>query len=92
MNDRDLLLQRRHIVSVILRAVENAPEVLRICNTLPADTASAGPALSELLSISESESQIVLNMQIKMFTPHARARVRAELEDLDHRLARIDAP
>lgn len=89
--DRGNLLKRREIIAAYVVALERPEELLRICAHTPGDTASAVVAVAEAFDVSDDAAQAILDMQVRRFTPQSLAQIRAELAEVDRRIADASA-
>lgn len=76
------------MIEAILLAAENAEQVMRVCSTAAAGT--AGDALAEDFGISDLQAQVILDMQVRRFTPESAAAVRAELAEVNQRIRDLE--
>ncbi|UNK70285.1 hypothetical protein [Microbacterium sp. H1-D42] len=87
MDDRQNLLGRRWIVGVMLMAAEQAPRILEVCAATPGDEKDLNRALREAFDIGEMDAEVILSMPVRRFAPVSVERIRAELADIEERLA-----
>jgi len=89
--DRENLLARREIVAAYVKVLERPEELLRVCRDAPGDTAAAVSAVAEAFEVSDIAAQAILDMQVRRFTPESFVQIRAELADIERRLADASA-
>lgn len=89
--DRGNLRKRREIIAAYVVALERPEELLRICADTPGDIASAVVAVAEAFDVSDDAAQAVLDMQVRRFTPESFVQIRAELADIERRIAEASA-
>ncbi|WP_431075006.1 hypothetical protein [Microbacterium phyllosphaerae] len=85
--DRENLLARREIVAAYVKVLERPEELLRVCRDAPGDTAAAVSAVAEEFEVSDIAAQAILDLQVRRFTPESFVQIRAELADVERRLA-----
>lgn len=81
------LRKRREIIAAYAVALERPEELLRICADTPGDVASAVAAVAEAFDVSDDAAQAILDMQVRRFTPESFVQIRAELAEVDRRIA-----
>ena len=81
----DRAVSRREITDALLKAMERRHEVLDVIVDAD-DRASAVKAIAELLGTSHLGCEAVIGMSFDQLTKDSRARIRAELEDLNNEL------
>ena len=90
--DRANLLVAREIVAAYLVAIERSEELLQLCADAMGDDNALRSAVIDTFGVSEIAADAVIAMQVRRFTPAAMDRLRAELDDLDRRLAEDNDP
>ena len=81
---------RDHIVQGLLLALERLDEVIEIIRG-SADVEAARNNLMEQLSLSEVQSQAILDMQLRRLAALERERLQKEHDDLLQRIAELEA-
>lgn len=81
----------RDILAAYVRVLERPEELLRVCADAPGDVASAVAAVAQAFDVSDIAAQAILDMQVRRFTPQSSAQIRAELAEVDRRLAETSA-
>lgn len=81
----DRAVSRREITDALLKAMERRHEVLDVIVDSD-DRASAVDAIAELLGTSRLGCEAVIGMSLEQLTKDSRAKIRAELEDLNNEL------
>lgn len=81
----DRAVSRREITDALLKAMERRHEVLDVIVESD-DRASAVDAIADLLGTSRLGCEAVIGMSFSQLTKDARAKIRAELEDLNNEL------
>lgn len=89
MDEQQHLEMRRQVVAVKLFAAENAARVMHACAAPSTDGPEA--ALVEAFGLSDFEAQVILDMQVRSFSPAQTNRLRAELADIDARIQEFEA-
>ena len=89
--DRGNLRERREIIAAYVVALERPEELLRICADTPGDIASTVVAVAEAFDVSDDAAQAILDMQVRRFTPESFVQIRAELADIERRIADASA-
>lgn len=89
--DRGNLQALREILSAYVRVLERPEELLRVCAESPGDTAAAVAAVAEAFEVSDIAAQAILDLQVRRFTPESFVQIRAELADVERRLADASA-
>lgn len=87
--DHQNLLGLREILSAYVAVSERSDELLRVCAGVSGDGDAARRAVAEAFDVSETAAAAILDMQVKRFTPAAVEQIRAELADVDRRLAEL---
>ena len=82
-------LDRDHIVQGLLLALERLDEVIEIIRG-SADVEAARNNLMEQLSLSEVQSQAILDMQLRRLAALERERLQKEHDDLLQRIAELE--
>ncbi|MEO8814914.1 MAG: GNAT family N-acetyltransferase [Mycobacterium sp.] len=85
MTTVDRAVSRREIADALLKAMERRHEVLDVIVDSD-DRATAVKAIADLLGTSPLGCQAVIGMSLDQLTNDSRARIRAELEDLNNEL------
>ncbi|NLG56439.1 MAG: GNAT family N-acetyltransferase [Rhodococcus sp.] len=90
---QDRTLDRRELTLALLRALEQRQEVLEVIVDSD-DRTAATAAVAELLGVTETAAEAVLNLPFHRLTKTERQRIQSELEDLDAQLewTAIDRP
>lgn len=81
----DRAVSRREITDGLLKAMERRHEVLDVIVDSD-DRAAAVMAIADLLGTSHLVCEAVIGMSLDQLTKDSRARIRAELEDLNNEL------
>lgn len=90
MSDLQNLVKQRQMVAAILLGADNYQEVIQICATTKGDLEAVTRVVMGKFGITEFEAHVILDMQIKKFTPAAIALVRSELVAIDARLNALE--
>ncbi|HWV47963.1 MAG TPA: hypothetical protein VN035_00785 [Microbacterium sp.] len=85
--DDSNLRTRREILSAYVTVLGRQHELVQVCATAAGDYADLRSAVSEAFEISDLCADAVLALQVRRFTPAEIERIRAELRELDSRLA-----
>lgn len=81
------MLSLREILSAYIAVSERPDELLRVCGSASGGIDAAKLAVAEAFDVSEVAAAAILDLQVRRFTPSAIERTRAELADVDRRLA-----
>lgn len=90
MDDAQNLLGRRWVVAVMLMAAEQGDKVFEVCSTTSGEEGDLNRALCEAFDISAMAAEVILSMPARRFTPLSIDRLRAELAEVDQRLALVE--
>jgi DNA gyrase/topoisomerase IV subunit A len=74
---------RRQILQALLFATENAIRIVEFCASSSPDAAVTARDLAEAFDITEFQADVILTMQVRRFSPHSVANVRAQLHDVE---------
>lgn len=85
MTDQDRAVVRREITIALLKALDRRHEVLDAIVEAD-DRAAAVETIADLLGISRVGCEAVMGMSFDQLTEDSRARIAAELEDLNNQL------
>lgn len=85
--DRENLTQRIQVLDALLVAAENPVKLLEVCAAVSGDHTSAVEAVADAFEFTDLQASVVLDMQIRRFTPEQTQRIRSELSDARERLA-----
>lgn len=85
--DRENLTQRTQIMDALLVAAENPVKLLEVCAAVSGDHTSAVEAVADAFEFTDLQATVVLDMQIRRFTPEKVQQLRTELSDARERLA-----
>ncbi|WP_301110373.1 hypothetical protein [Microbacterium sp.] len=86
MSELQELLGKRQMLTAMVLAAEHRETVMNICATIDGEASDVMQALVSELGVDEFQAQVILDMQLKKFTPAAVAVVRSELDIVDARL------
>lgn len=86
MSELQELLGKRQMLTAMVLAAEHRETVMNICATINGEASDVVQALGNELGVNGFQAQVILDMQLKKFTPAAVAVVRSELEIVDARL------
>lgn len=87
MESRENELIRRSIIAAMLHVAEHRSELFEVCAGVEGDASSANAAIREAFGFDEMQAEAILAMQVRRFTPRAIQQMRAELAEVDARLA-----
>lgn len=85
--DRENLTERIQIVEALLVVAENPVKLLEVCAAVSGDHTSAVKAVADAFQFTDLQASVVLDMQIRRFTPEQVQLLRDELSDFRERLA-----
>lgn len=91
MSDIQDLVGRQQMVSAMIYAAENAAQVIEICSTSSATGESIARRLADACGLTEFQADVILDMQVKRFSPLAIAEMRAQLVEDEHKIAELRA-
>ncbi|WP_152545331.1 hypothetical protein [Microbacterium sp. CH12i] len=83
MSELENLRGQRQVVAAMLVAANNYQMVMRICASTTGEIEDVTRSLMKELDISDFEAKVILDMQMKKFSPASIAGVRAELIEID---------
>lgn len=78
--------ERAHIIKGLFIALDNIDEVIKIIRA-SRNTAEAKKALMERFTLSEAQSQAIVDMRLRQLTGLAREDLQAEYDDLMAKIA-----
>ncbi len=78
--------ERDHLLQGLLIALENIDAVIQLIRSA-ADTASARTELIDRFSLSETQADEILRMQLRRLTALEAEKIQAEHEELQHKIA-----
>jgi len=85
------LRKRREIIAAYVVALQRPEQLLRVCADAPGDEASAVAAVAQAFEVSDIAAQAILDLQVRRFTPESFVQIRAELAEIDRRIADASA-
>jgi len=85
-HERRNALLGREILSATVYAAEHMSEVLHLSASVEGDDSALRSALITEFGFSNVGADAVLGMQVRRFTPHAIARMRSQLAEIEQSL------
>lgn len=90
MSELESLKGRRQILHALLFSVDNAHAIIEFCASASPDAAIAADTVAGFFGITEFQAEVILDMPLRRFSPHAVASIRKELLDVESELDRLD--
>jgi hypothetical protein len=80
------LVQAHRNLQALLAAIDRATEVLDISSAIPENASIAAERISALLDVPQEQSEFILEMPLRTFTKHSRAKLLADIAEMERQL------
>lgn len=91
MSELQDLVGRQQMVSAMIYAAENAAQVIEICSAPSRAGDNIARRLASACGLTEFQAEVILDMQVKRFSPLAVEGMRAQLEEDERIITRLRA-